>query len=280
MVAKTMMEIKDNREFLFLLDKIRRNKNLDLSDYRRPVLERRIEHRLHQTRCTNYWDYIMLLNKEPEEYDRLIGTLTIKVSRFFRDFNVFELVSKTILPQMISRKQAEMAKKIRAWSCGTASGQEAYSLAMLFYEALGRGLNGFDIQIIATDIDKKSLEEAQWGSYDRDALKKINPLLLFKYFTRAGDRYVVNDMVKSLVKFRYHDIVTGNTISDMDLVMCRNLLIYFQKELQEKILRKLHTALNNGGFLVMGNTEFIPLQMREFFDVVSLRERIYRKNSQ
>jgi chemotaxis protein methyltransferase CheR len=173
-----------------------------------------------------------------------------------------------------------MAKRIRAWSCGAASGQEAYSLAMLFHEALGRGLNGFDVQILATDIDKKSLEEAQWGSYNRDALNHINPLLLFKYFTRAGDRYVVNDMVRSLVKFRYHDIVTGNTISDMDLVMCRNLLIYFQKGLQERILCKLHTALNPGGFLIMGNTESVPLQMRELFDVVSLRERIYRKNTQ
>jgi len=272
--------MKGDREFSFLLDKIRRNRNIDLSEYRRPVLERRIQHRLHQARCANYWDYIMLLNRDLGEYDRLMETLTVKVSRFFRDPKVFELLGNMIIPEIISRKQTEIVKKIRAWSCGSAFGQEAYSMAILFCEALGRGLNEFDIQIMATDIDKNTLEEAQWGSYDMKALNKISPLLVFKYFTRVDDRYVVNDKVRSLVKFKYHDIVSGNTISGMDLVLCRNLLIYFQKELQEKILRKLHTALNPGGFLVLGNTESIPPQMRDFFDVVSLRERIYRKNSQ
>ena len=153
-------------------------------------------------------------------------------------------------------------------------------MAMLFCEALGRGLNEFEIRIVATDIDKNTLEEAHWGSYGRRALSKISPHLVFKYFTRVGDRYIVNDRVRSLVKFKYHDIVSGNTVSGMDLVLCRNLLIYFQKELQENILRKLHTALNPGGFLVMGNTESMPPQMQGFFDVVSLRERIYSKNSQ
>ena len=275
-----MTELKNDREFGFLLDKIRRNRNIDLSEYRRPVLERRIQHRLHQARCANYWDYIMLLNRDPGEYDRLIETLTIKVSGFFRDARVFESVGNMVVPEIISQKQAGIVKKIRAWSCGSAFGQEAYSMAIIFCEALGRGLNEFDIQITATDIDKNTLEEAQWGSYDGRALSKMNPLLVFKYFTRVGDRYVINDRVRALVKFRYHDIVGGNTISGMDLVLCRNLLIYFQKELQDKILRKLHTALNPGGFLVVGNTESIPPQTRDFFDVVSLRERIYRKNSQ
>lgn len=271
--------MNDDREFRFLLDKIRRNRNIDLSEYRRPVLERRIQHRLHQARCANYWDYIMLLNRDPEEYNRLIETLTIKVSDFFRDAKVFELLGNTIVPEIISRKQTEIFKKIRAWSCGAAFGQEAYSMAMLFSESLGRGLNEFDIQIMATDIDKNALEEAQWGSYDSKTLRRMEPHILFKYFTRIRDRYIVNDRIRSLVKFKYHDIVSGNTISGMDLVLCRNLLIYFQKELQEKILRKLHTALNPGGFLVMGNTESIPPQIRDFFDVVSLRERIYSKNS-
>jgi chemotaxis protein methyltransferase CheR len=272
-------QMKDDREFRFLLDKIRRNRNIDLSEYRRPVLERRIQHRLHQARCANYWGYIMLLNRDPGEYDRLIETLTIKVSDFFRDPKVFELLGNTVIPGIIAQKQTEVVKKIRAWSCGAAFGQEAYSMAILFYEALGRRLNEFDIQIMATDIDKSALEEAQWGSYDSKTLRRMEPHILFKYFTRIRDRYIVNDRIRSLVKFKYHDIVTGNTISGMDLVLCRNLLIYFQKELQEKIIRKLHTGLNPGGFLVMGNTESVPAQIRGFFRVVSLRERIYSKNS-
>jgi len=119
-VEKPFMQMKDDGEFRFLLDKIRRNRNIDLSEYRRPVLERRIQHRLHQAGCANYWDYIMLLNRDVEEYDRLIETLTIKVSGFFRDPKVFELLGNVVVPEIISRKQTETVKKIRAWSCGSA----------------------------------------------------------------------------------------------------------------------------------------------------------------
>jgi chemotaxis protein methyltransferase CheR len=150
-------------------------------------------------------------------------------------------------------------------------------MAILFCEVLGTDLDGFDIKILATDIDKDALEKAPWGSYDRTSLRKISPHLLFKYFTRFGDRYILSDKARSLVSFNYHDIVSGNTFSGMDLVLCRNLLIYFQKELQKTILQNLHAALNPGGFFVLGKTETLPPQMFDCFDVVDLRERIYRK---
>ena len=148
------MQVQDDREFKFLLDKIKRNRNIDFSQYRPQVLKRRIQHRMHSSGCTTYWDYILSLNRDPEEYDKLIGSLTIKVSEFFRDSGVFDLLAEVVIPEIIAQKKARGSRKIRAWSCGAAFGQEAYSVAMLFCEALGSKLNGYDTKILATDIDK------------------------------------------------------------------------------------------------------------------------------
>ena len=269
--------MENDREYDFLLKKIMRNRNIDFSQYRPQVLKRRIQHRLHLTRCETYWDYIMLLNRDLQEYDRLIECLTIKVSEFFRDPTVFELLGSLVIPEIIALKQTQGNKRIRAWSCGAAFGQEAYSLAILFCEVLGRRLKDFDIRILATDIDKDALETAPWGSYDKAALHKMEDHLLFKYFTRVKDRYVVSDKARALVAFKYHDVVSDNTLSGMDLVLCRNLLIYFQKGLQEKALQGIYAALNPGGFLALGKAETLPSQMLVHFEAVDFRERIYRK---
>jgi chemotaxis protein methyltransferase CheR len=271
--------MEDDRQYKFLLDKIMRNTNIDFNGYRPQFLKRRLQHRLNSAGCNNYWEYISLLNKDPKEYDRLIEVLTIKESYFFRDTKVFKLLENGIIPEIVSQKQANGAKKIRTWSCGTATGQEAYSMAILLREVLGNRIKDFDIKVLGTDIDKDALEKAPWGSYDRRALRKMGPHLLFKYFTRFQDRYVVSDPVRLLVSFQRHDIVSGIQKRGMDLVLCRNLLIYFEKELQEQVLLKLHTALNPDGFLILGKTETITEQMRDYFEVVDLKERIYRKES-
>ena len=273
--------MEEDKELKFLLDKIMRNRNIDFLQYRPQVLRRRIQFRLHLTKCATIWHYIMLLNKDPQEYDRLIESLTIKVSEFFRDPKVFDLLGDTIIPEIISQKQTLGARNILAWSCGAAFGQEAYSIAILFCEALGGGLNDFDVKILATDIDKNALENAPWGSYDRKALRNMKAHLLFKYFSQFQDgnkvRYTVSDKAKNLVTFKRHDVVSDGLNPGMDLVLCRNLLIYFQKGLQEKALRNLHAAISPGGFLVLGKTESIPPHMLDYFEVRDLRERVYRK---
>ena len=270
-------KIGTERELLFLLDKIKRNRNIDFSMYRRAVLQRRIHSRMHQTGCANYWDYIVLLNKEPCEYDKLIESLTIKVSEFFRDPDVFELLGQVVIPEIILEKQERGVRRIRAWSCGTALGQEAYSMAILFCESLGRKLGEFDVEILATDIDRDVLEKAPWASYDKSEVRKISPPLLFKYFTMVGDRYVVSDTARSLVSFKYHDIVSGNTMQQMDLVLCKNLFIYFEEELQVRALNKFCKAMNTGAFLVLGSTETVAPPMRGCFEVADISGRIYRK---
>ena len=271
--------MEDDRQYKFLLDKIVRNVNIDFGGYRSQLLKRRVQHRLGSTGCNSYWEYISLLNKDPNEYDRLIEVLTIKESYFFRDTEVFKLLENGIIPEIVSQKQAEGVRKIRAWSCGAAHGQEAFSMGILFREALGNRIKDFDLRILATDIDKDALEKAPWGSYDKRTLRKLAPHLLFKYFTRIRNRYVLSDPVRILVSFEHHDIASDFQKQGMDLVLCRNLLIYFEKELQEQVVFNLHTALNPDGFLILGKTETIPEQIKDYFEVVDLRERIYRKES-
>lgn len=190
---------------------------------------------------------------------------------------MFNLLGDSIIPEILSEKRACEITRISAWSCGTAFGQEAYSMAVLFCEALGHNLNDFDIKILATDIDTNALEKAPWASYDGKAMHKMRPHLLFKYFSRVGDRYVVNDRARSLVTFKYHNVISGSLNMNMDLVLCRNLLIYFQKELQVRVLQNIYTTLNSGGFLILGKTETMAPQVAKHFQVVDLRERIYKK---
>ncbi|MFH1436182.1 MAG: protein-glutamate O-methyltransferase CheR [Pseudomonadota bacterium] len=277
MEQEQQQEQQEDREFMILMQKIKRNRSLDFTLYRRATLRNRIASRLHATGCPTCWDYILLLNRDPAEYDRLIGALTIKKSSFFRDENVFRILEKKIIPGIISRAESTGARRIRAWSCGAAFGQEAYSLAMLFMDALGRRPDAFDIKIFATDIDAEALEKAPWGSYDRRSLGTMRPHLLLKYFTRAGDRYVVSEGARALVTFRRHDIVTDRPLGRMDLVLCRNLLIYFQEELQDKALRCLKSALIPGGFLVLGKAETMARQVRDGFETLDAGERVYRK---
>ncbi len=269
--------MENDRPYTLLLDKIMRNVHIDFRGYRPELLKRRVRHRLNAAGCSSYWHYVALLNKDPKEYDRLIEALTIKESYFFRDTEVFELLQNIVIPEIISQKQASGARKIGAWSCGTALGQEAYSIGILFHESLGNRAKDFDIKVLGPDIDKDALGKAPWCSYDKRALRKMAPHLLFKYFTRFQDRYVVTDRVRILVTFEHHDVISGIQKRGMDLVLCRNLLIYFDKELQEQVLLNLHNALNPGGFLILGKTETITDQMRDYFELVDLRERIYRK---
>ena len=132
--------MENDKEYEFLLDKVMRNTNIDFSEYRPLLLKRRVQHRLRTSGCDSYWDYVSLLNKEPSEYDKLIESLTIKESYFFRDTNVFKLLKNEVIPEIIRQKQVDGSNEIRIWSCGMAYGQEAYSVAILLCEALGNDI--------------------------------------------------------------------------------------------------------------------------------------------
>ncbi len=269
--------MEEDRELMTVLEKVKRNRAIDFTRYRPTVLRSRLRARLHATGCESYWDYVVVLNRDPGEYDRLIESLTIKVSEFFRDPDVFELLRGRVIPEVTAAAAAGPGSKIRAWSCGAAFGQEAYSLAILFCEALGEHAAPSGVEIIATDIDQQAIEQAPWGAYDAASMRRMKPHVLFKYFTRFEDRYVIAERPRSLVRFLRHNIVSDGPRPGMDLILCRNLLIYFEQELQQKVLDDLCASLNPGGFLVLGKVETLPVSMRDDMEAVDPRQKIFRK---
>ncbi len=264
-------------DFRFLLDKIQRNKGADFSLYRTGTLKRRIDSRLKSVGCKDYSDYIIYLNKNPEEYDNLISAITINVTEFFRNPETFVVLEKKVIPEIIRSKKEQGKKVIRAWSAGTSNGEEAYSLAILFLEALGENITDFDIVVYGTDVDPACVEKGKAGSYTAGGMKEINKERLMKYFNKNEENYEVNDSVKKLTRFMAHNLVSDEFLKHLDLVLCRNVVIYFTKPLQEMVYNNFARALNKGGFVVLGKVESLWGFVQKDFAAFDNRERIYRK---
>jgi len=267
----------EDTDFKFLLEKIHRNKGVDFSLYRPNTLKRRITSRLKTVGCANYSDYIIYLNKEPEEYNRLIEAVTINVTEFFRNPETFEVMEKKVIPEIIRAKESEGRKVIRAWSAGTSYGEEAYSLAILFIETLKEKISDFDIKVYGTDIDPACLEKAEIGAYGPNSLKEIKKDLLHRYFDKKGETHDLKEAVKRLMRFEPHNLASDEFMSHIDLLLCRNVIIYFTKPLQEMVYSGFARSLNKGGFLVLGKVELLWGYAKENFKVFDNRERIYRK---
>lgn len=264
-------------QFQFLIDKIRRNKGVDFSLYRQATLKRRVEARLRSVGCSDYSDYIFYLNREPDEYDRLLATVTVHVTEFFRDEETFEVLRTKVLPEMLRFKKSRRRTILRAWSVGTSDGAEAYSLAMMISEAVDKTGSGFYFRVTGTDIDPDSIARAKSGLYPEKSVEKIPEPALSKYFNLRDDAYEVRPELRNLVRFKVHNLISDPPMNYMDLILCRNVLIYFSRPLQEAAYGSFAKSLNEGGFLVLGKVETLWGYPSSQFETVNSQERIYRK---
>lgn len=253
-----------------LLEKIVRESGWDLRNYKKASLKRRIAVRLNTHNISSYRDYHSVLESDPAEYNKLTSTITIKVSEFFRDPEVFGL-----LKELIGR-DATPGHLYKAWSCGCAHGEEAYSIGILLAEAAGIENLG-DVRIFATDIDSGALDTARKGAYRGDSMRNLCDTLRNAYFHRSIKGYEVRDEIRHLVRFGALDIVKDMPISKVDVLLCRNMLIYFEKELQRRVLEKLDFALKLGGLLVLGAAEVLPLPFLSRYTEIKAGSRVYRK---
>lgn len=266
-----MIAEPEDRQFHYLLQAILRRAGLDASQYKISYLKRRLAVRMRATQKTNYADYRRLLETDPQEYAYLLDRLTINVSNFFRDPGVYGQIKRKVLSQW------QHQPKLRIWSAGCAHGQEPYSLAIL----LGEGLPTIcHWSILATDIDPTVLEHARTGRYSADSIQPVLPDLRQKYFEADGEERVVKMLLKRRIEFRQHDLTGALPDEKFDLIVCRNVLIYFVGGLQERLFSGFHARLNPGGFLVLGKTETLLGEMRRWFEVVDIRERIYRRREE
>lgn len=223
---------------------------------------------------SSYVKYVRILNSSPEEYDLLLDDLTINVTRFFRDENTFQALKKDVLPRLISTKREHGQRLIKAWCAGCATGEEPYSVAMLFHLVLGPEISSWVVKVYGTDIDQPSLTKAREGRYEKIAF--FGGREFREYFDFDG-QYKVKPEVRRMVRFEHYDLTSGHWSNRFDLIVCRNVLIYFSPSLQEELLQTFYHSLNKDGYLVLGKTETLPGEWRKIFNPVNIRECIHQK---
>ena len=257
----------------WLMEKIYQERGFDFREYRKNTLIRRLGRRLKARGSKTYGEYADVLDKDPAEYDKLFNDLTINVTSFFRDQIAFKALEEVVIPELIDREE----KNIRIWSTGCATGEEPYSIAMLLMELLNRNINKWDIIILATDIDSRALECAMEGIFSAKDVAGIRPSWVKRYFVPAGKGFRVQPVLKELVTFQIHNMVSDLPYHDFDLVVCRNVLIYFRPVLQTHVLKGIHEGLKQGGFLLLGKAEQPVGETRGLFYCVDNKARLYRK---
>jgi two-component system, chemotaxis family, CheB/CheR fusion protein len=240
--------------------------------YKPGSLVRRTLKRLHQAHGTSADAYLRRLRGDSVEGTRLFDELLISVTSFFRDPEAFAALSARVIPRLFESR--EPGEKVRIWVAGCASGEEAYSIAMLLQEYRERHDDQRPIQIFATDLHESALAVARRGVYAADKLSNVSPERLSRFFTGAGATYQVTKGLRELVIFSRHSVTRDAPFSNLDLVSCRNLLIYLGEELQELVTPLFHHALRPGGSLFLGASESLPAS-HEYFEAVDLKHRIY-----
>lgn len=219
-------------------------------------------------------DYLDYLDVHPEEFIHLFNTILINVTAFFRDPPACDYLAAEVVPRVLAGKGP--GGQIRAWCAGCASGEEAYSVAMVLAEALGEGEFRDRVKIYATDVDEEALQQARHAIYSERQVSGAPPALLDKYFERANRLYLIRKELRRALIFGSHDLVQDAPISRIDLLVCRNTLMYFNAETQNKIVSRFHFALNDAGFLFLGKAEML-LTHAKLFTPIELGWRIFAK---
>jgi two-component system CheB/CheR fusion protein len=257
-----------------LLDYLKGTRGFEFTAYKRSSLMRRIQKRLQAVNIGSYEDYQTYLEAHPEEFGLLFNTILINVTSFFRDPEAWEFLSSQIVPRIIASGRAEAA--IRVWSTGCASGEEAYTLAIILAEQLGFEQFRRRVKIYASDVDEDALMQARHAIYTASQVQDIPSEFLSRYFERVDDRYLFHKDVRRAIIFGRHDLVQDAPISRVNLLVCRNTLMYFTRDAQAKVLNRFHFALRDGGFLFMGRAELL-LTHGELFTPVELKWRVFTK---
>ncbi len=270
---------QENTSFLdSLLDKVHRASGYDFRDYRHGTVTRRLERRLHAAGTGTYQEYMQFLDAHPEEYHKLADDLTIKVSGFFRSPYCCQKVTEVVLPEFLRYKDSIGDRKIRLWSTACARGEEPYSLAILLAEFL-RQRGDFKASVYATDLSWGALSEAEAGIYSPKEVEGLSPAMLQNYFVQRGQSYVVKADIRQTVSFSHFDLTSAAEppFVDLDCIFCCNVLIYFQKPLQERVLNRLYESLSTPGYLILGEVETPTSNLYDKLSCLDSKARIYKK---
>jgi two-component system CheB/CheR fusion protein len=245
--------VEGDNEFERLLRHLSRSRGVDFTGYKRPSLLRRLRRRMTIVSIMEFGRYIEYLDTHPEEFDHLFNALLINVTAFFRDGAPWEVLRTDLIPPLIEARGPD--EPIRIWSAGCASGEETYTVAMLFAEALGAEAFARRVRIYATDVDNDALAEARAAIYPRARVKDIPAALVDRYFEEHDDRFALCPGLRRAVIFGRHDLLRDPPISRVSLLVCRNTLMYFNPGTQSQILSRFHYAPADDGLLLLGKAK-------------------------
>ncbi|MDB9310513.1 PAS domain S-box protein [Aphanizomenon sp. CS-733/32] len=263
-------------DFENLLQYLRINRGIDFTGYKRSTLMRRVMKEMEALNIDSFVNYQDYLEVHPAEFKNLFNTILINVTAFFRDSSAWDYLAKEVIPNIIKNKRKD--EQLRFWSAGCASGQEAYTLAMILAEILGMEEFRKRVKIYATDVDDEALTQARHASYSTKNIIEVPLELRDKYFDLVNKNYVFRQDLRRCVIFGRHDLLQDAPISRLDLLVCRNTLMYFNSETQGKIINLFHFALNDHGYLFLGKAEMLVMHANLFIPI-HLKDRVFVKVS-
>jgi two-component system, chemotaxis family, CheB/CheR fusion protein len=261
-------------QFEALLDYVLKSRGFDFTAYKRSSLERRVQKRMQVANVEDYGGYCDYLEAHPSEFTLLFNTILINVTNFFRDPEAWEYLAADIIPRVLQSLEGDAF--VRVWSAGCSSGEEPFSLAMLLAEALGLDAFRERVKIYATDVDEEALSQGRQASYSEHAIGAVPLALVEKYFEKSNGAYALNRDLRRSVIFGRHDLIVDPPISRVSLLACRNTLMYFNSEVQQRILGRFHFGLRDGGYLFLGKAEML-LTRSSVFSPVDLKRRVFTK---
>ncbi len=271
---QTLWLPSDAGEYAPIFEQLIQRFDLDFSEYKSGTISRRIERRLKTHECSSIDEYVKILRSDEDEVDALWDDLLIGVTRFFRDDEAFELLASKVVPMLL----ASMTRELRVWVPGCATGEEAFSLAILLDEASQLADQDLSFRIFATDVHRKALQWASAGYYSNDALEGISPTRMARYFEPRGEGYVINSDLRRRVVFAEHNLLSDPPFTRMDLVSCRNVLIYLTPDAQSRVLKRFEFSLRPNGVLVLGPSESLAPE-NDGFEVVESSWRVFKRKA-
>jgi chemotaxis protein methyltransferase CheR len=260
-------------DFAALKRFIEQTLKIQCGNYKEDYIKRRLLSRMRSTNTTNYEEYLKYLRENAPELEILRKALTINVTEFFRDNDVYESLKKEILPDLFQKR-----KRLRIWCAGCSTGEEPYSIAMILSDLVAQNKD-LSAQIYATDIDKIVLARAQEGIYSPKAMTKLSEAQIHRHFTKLPDgNYQVKPQLKEFIRFRPHDLMSGVPVSRwLDLITCRNVTIYFTEAQKDDLAKLYHGALVTDGYYIMGKTEYLGRKVENLFTAKNSVQKIFVK---
>ena len=275
------MEADEEKSYDLIRRHLLKTRGFDISGYSRSFLGRAVRKRVGRSGCRHALDYVALLRKSEDEMNELIAALSVNVTDFFRDSGAFEALTERVIGPLASLKIELGWSTLRIWSAGCATGQETYTIAICVAEELKKSEQGGDlvVRIHGTDLSKAALNVAARGIYSEAQVKGIPKEILSEHFILDDSGYQVSPGIRRMTRFTQGNLLDCPGQKFVDLIVCRNVVIYFSRPMHDVLVKNFYTALRPGGYLMLGKTETLMGSPRRLFDVVDHENRIFRKST-